>query len=96
MDLHVGRISGSWCNNRYKIAAKLALKDRARDVKVQVILKLQHSIGVFSCEFILKYADFIGMRSINPTYRWPWYEVRYPSRIHAPLEFLPQTTVCDP
>ena len=45
-------------HNRYEITGKLALKGRTRDVKAQVVLKPEHSIGVFSGEFILKRADF--------------------------------------
>lgn len=45
-------------NNRYQISGKLALKGRTRDVNALVVLKPQHSIGVFSGEFILNRADF--------------------------------------
>lgn len=47
-------------------------------------------IAIFSDAIAL--AQKKRMRSINPTTIWPGYEVRYPSRIHAPLEFLAQTT----
>jgi polyisoprenoid-binding protein YceI len=45
-------------NNRYEITGKLAIKGRIRDVNAQVSLKPEHSIGVFSGEFILNRADF--------------------------------------
>lgn len=45
-------------NNRYEVSGKLTLKGQTRDVSAQISLDPQHSIGVFSGEFILNREDF--------------------------------------